>query len=77
MLEVDGQQIAQSGAIVRFLAKRFNLNGSNDVEAALIDAQYEARGDLYKAMQTAKPDAASQQHSSERGGLDGEPSHGL
>lgn len=66
VLEVDGLQIAQSGAIVRFLAKRLNLNGANDVEAALIDAQFEARGDMYKAFQTAKPDAASQLSSHRR-----------
>jgi glutathione S-transferase len=34
LLEVDGQQLAQSGAILRFLAKRFNLDGKCDWEAA-------------------------------------------
>lgn len=31
---MDGHKIAQSGAIVRFLAKRFNLNGKDEFEAA-------------------------------------------
>lgn len=31
---MDGKQLAQSGAILRFLAKRFNLNGSNEWESA-------------------------------------------
>jgi len=42
VLEVDGVQIAQSKAIERFLAKRFGLFGSNDLEAALIDSVGEA-----------------------------------
>lgn len=33
----EGVTIGQSKAIERFLAKRFNLMGTNDVEAALID----------------------------------------
>lgn len=38
VLEVDGGKytIAQSKAIERFLARRFNLFGSNEFEAALI-----------------------------------------
>lgn len=38
VLEFKGVKIAESNAIVRFLARRFNLMGDNDVEAALIDA---------------------------------------
>lgn len=34
LLIVDGKELAQSGAILRFLAKRFNLNGKCDWEAA-------------------------------------------
>jgi glutathione S-transferase len=37
LLEVDGHKISQSGAIVRFLAKRFNLNGKDEFEAARAD----------------------------------------
>lgn len=38
VLEIDGGKhvIAQSKAIERFLARRFNMFGSNDVEAAII-----------------------------------------
>ena len=58
LLTVDGVQIAQSGAIVRFLAKRLNLNGASDIEAALIDAGFEAVQDIRKAFFTSKNDAA-------------------
>lgn len=37
VLAVDGKHLCQSGAIVRYLAKQFDLNGSNDWEAAQID----------------------------------------
>jgi len=46
VLEADGVQIPQSQAIARFLAKRFGLFGSNDIEAALIDSYMEAFVDL-------------------------------
>ena len=38
VLEIDGGKhtISQSRAIERFLARRFNMLGSNDVEAAII-----------------------------------------
>ncbi|GAU88188.1 hypothetical protein RvY_00932 [Ramazzottius varieornatus] len=38
VLEVDGQTIGQSKAIGRFLAKRFNLVGQDDIEQARVDA---------------------------------------
>ena len=34
VLEVDGKQLAGSGAFARFVAERFNLAGSNDFENA-------------------------------------------
>ena len=37
VLTVDGEKLAQSGAIVRYLAKRFDLLGANDWEAAKAD----------------------------------------
>jgi len=33
----DGQSLAQSGTITRFLGRRFNLYGSNEIEAGKID----------------------------------------
>jgi len=38
VLFTDGHEIPQSGAINRFLARRFGFCGSSDIEAALIDA---------------------------------------
>lgn len=39
VLEIDNNvKIPQSFAIARYLAKQFNLNGKDDVEAAQIDA---------------------------------------
>uniref|UniRef100_A0A914PK29 glutathione transferase n=1 Tax=Panagrolaimus davidi TaxID=227884 RepID=A0A914PK29_9BILA len=38
LLEVDGVVIPQSYAIARFIAKRYNLAGKDDIEAAQIDA---------------------------------------
>lgn len=38
LLEVDGKVVHQSGAILRYLSRRFGLSGSNDWEALLIEA---------------------------------------
>jgi glutathione S-transferase len=61
-LTVDGTVLAQSGAIVRFLAKRFNLNGTNDIEAAQLDGIWEALGDLRGKFRAATnpPDEAKE-----------------
>jgi glutathione S-transferase len=40
LLEVDGHKISQSGAIVRYLANRFHLNGKDEFEAARADSIY-------------------------------------
>jgi len=42
VLEIDGGKhvIAQSKAIERFLARRFNMLGSNDIEAAVIGKNF-------------------------------------
>ena len=45
-LEVDGVTIPQSKSMERFLARRFNMMGSNDVEAAQIDAICESVRDF-------------------------------
>jgi len=46
VLEVDGVKLAQSGAINRYISRKYGLMGSSDVEAALIDAQVETMIDL-------------------------------
>ncbi len=45
-LEVDGVTIPQSKSMERFLARRFNMMGSNDLEAAQIDAICESVRDF-------------------------------
>lgn len=37
LIEFEGKKLAQSLAITRYFAKKFNLVGSNDFEAALTD----------------------------------------
>ncbi|KAM3727284.1 Glutathione S-transferase [Dirofilaria immitis] len=44
----DGdQQIVQSGAILRHLARKFNLNGENNAETTYVDMFYEGIRDLH------------------------------
>jgi len=45
-LEVDGVTIPQSKTIERFLARRFNMMGDNDLQAAQIDAVCECVRDI-------------------------------
>jgi glutathione S-transferase len=56
VLEIDGgkHRISQSKAIERFLARRFDMLGSNDVEAALIDGAGEQINDVKQAFAKAK-----------------------
>ncbi|CAF2344919.1 unnamed protein product [Rotaria sp. Silwood2] len=56
VLEIDGGKytIAQSKAVERFLARRFNMLGSNDIEAAIIDAAGEQMLDVKQAYNKAK-----------------------
>ena len=43
----DGDlELAQSGAILRYLARKHDLYGNNDQEAGLIDMIYEGRNEL-------------------------------
>lgn len=58
VLTVNGEQLAQSSSIVRFIAGRHGLAGANDIEGALIDAGFEAVQDIRKAFFTNKADAA-------------------
>jgi len=50
----DGTSIAQSRSIERFVAKKFGLMGSNEVESALIDSIIEQMNDLRKAYNDAR-----------------------
>jgi len=50
--------IPQSNAIVRYLAKIFGLNGSNDIEAALIDAVLQQVGDQIAEFWKVRSDEA-------------------
>ena len=52
--QVDGELIAQSKAIERFLAKRLGFAGADDVEAAKVDAVCEHVRDIKDAYQKAK-----------------------
>jgi glutathione S-transferase len=45
----DGTAIVQSGAILRYLARKFDLYGADAKEAALIDQVYEEAGDWRRA----------------------------
>ena len=46
ILEFDGKTIAQSTAIARFLARKYNLGGKDDYESAKCDELVDAIGDL-------------------------------
>lgn len=53
-LEIDGNIIPQSKAIERFLARRFNLMGTNDIEAARIDGICEVVRDVKDMYQSVR-----------------------
>ncbi|CAL1529086.1 unnamed protein product [Lymnaea stagnalis] len=46
LLEIDGKQIVQSKAIVRYLGKKTGLQGKNDDEALLVDQFFEGGRDF-------------------------------
>lgn len=46
VLEIDGKPYHQSKAISRFIAKKGNLYGSNELEAMEIDATVDSIDDL-------------------------------
>lgn len=48
LLEIDGKEIVQSGAIIRYLGKKIGLFGTNEDEALLIDQYYEGGRDFIK-----------------------------
>ncbi|XP_055346023.1 glutathione S-transferase 1-like [Paramacrobiotus metropolitanus] len=50
ILEVDGQKLAQTSAIVNFLARRYGLAGENEWEQALVESVVAATSDIFTAM---------------------------
>lgn len=50
VLEIDGKKYHQSLSICRFLAKKFNVYGSDDYEALEIDAAVDTTDDLRQEM---------------------------
>lgn len=49
-MEYDGHTIVESNAINRFLARKYNLAGKDDFEAALIDGIADVQKDFYAAV---------------------------
>ncbi|CAF4462804.1 unnamed protein product, partial [Rotaria magnacalcarata] len=47
--EIDGEKISQSIPIARYLARRFNLIGKDDLDAYRCDALVDAMQDLREA----------------------------
>jgi len=47
ILFIDGEWLAQSGAICRYLASKFNLLGDSDKSAAFCDMIWESVGEVY------------------------------
>ncbi|WAR25197.1 HPGDS-like protein [Mya arenaria] len=54
ILEVDGEQLAQSNAIARYLAREFDMAGENSWEQALCDQTLELINDLIKELVAAE-----------------------
>lgn len=47
VLEADGQELAQSASIIRYLATKAGLAGASETERARVDALYETLKDLF------------------------------
>jgi glutathione S-transferase len=50
VLEVDGKPLAQSCAIARYLARKFNLAGKDEFEQAYVDSIADLQKDLYSKL---------------------------
>lgn len=46
VLEIDGKKYNQSKAISRYIAKKCNMYGSDDIEALEIDATVDSLNDM-------------------------------
>jgi len=53
VLEVDGQSLCQSNSIARYLARKFELTGKSDLEAAQADSYVDHIGDLINGVRSA------------------------
>lgn len=53
-LEIDGEIICQSKSIERFLARRFNMMGDNEIQIAKIDSICESIRDIKDAYQNVR-----------------------
>lgn len=47
LLKIDDMELVQTGAIVRYVAKKGGMYGADDKESALIDMYYEGSRDFY------------------------------
>nr|XP_033200362.1 hematopoietic prostaglandin D synthase-like [Bombus vancouverensis nearcticus] len=47
VLEIDGTPVAQSNAVARYLAKKYDLMGRNEWDAMICDVLVDALGDLW------------------------------
>uniref|UniRef100_UPI001438DE70 hematopoietic prostaglandin D synthase-like n=1 Tax=Bombus vancouverensis nearcticus TaxID=2705178 RepID=UPI001438DE70 len=46
VLEIDGKPVAQSNAVARYLAKKYDLMGRNEWDAMICDVLFDTLGDL-------------------------------
>ncbi|XP_076482903.1 glutathione S-transferase-like [Bombus vancouverensis nearcticus] len=53
VLEIDGKPVAQSNAVARYLAKKYDLMGRNEWDAMICDVLVDALGDLKQVLPLA------------------------
>lgn len=58
VLKVGSTVISQSGAIIRYIAREYKLDGVDSLDQALVDSGFEAILDIRKSYFTNKSDAA-------------------
>lgn len=46
VLEIDGKPVAQSNAVARYLARKYDLMGKNEWDAMICDVLVDTLGDL-------------------------------
>nr|XP_033202691.1 glutathione S-transferase-like [Bombus vancouverensis nearcticus] len=50
VLEIDGKPVAQSNAVARYLARKYDLMGKNEWDAMICDVLVDTLGDLKQAI---------------------------